>query len=286
MTTGPDRTNPKLLLGELWRGLCERKGLGRRHIEEALDCSDRKAARILDGEVGVKAADVVKLLDLFEATSEERARAEELARASQRRQPKEPGGSVVPPRWQRLYKLEPSASEIWNYSTEIVPGLTQTEDYAREIFGASQRDENLRERLVAQRVARSKRVIVPGGPRLSFLIGEGALRWVVGGPKVMAAQLDHLVSLSELDQVTIRVMPFSAGAHPIMGYSFSVLLEPSGLKGRTFAYHENLADSTIHDEDDRVAPYVAGFADALDRALSPDKSAALIATVVAGLRQR
>jgi hypothetical protein len=111
------------------------------------------------------------------------------------------------------------------YEPECVPGLLQTEDYARAIMrGASSAmtDDDV-ERHVAVRLARQARLTQSPGPQLWAVIGEGAIRCQVGGAAVMRLQLARLLEASHLPNVTLQIMPFAVGAHAGLAGAFLML---------------------------------------------------------------
>ena len=132
------------------------------------------------------------------------------------------------PEWFDLYVgLEAAAARLSWYEQELVPGLFQTDDYARALIRADHPDEDdaeidrrMRLRLGLEAILR--RSVDP--PVLQVVLDEPVLRRPVGGPGVMAAQLDRLAVVSELPNVELRVVPFSAGIHPgILASSFTIL---------------------------------------------------------------
>lgn len=117
--------------------------------------------------------------------------------------------------------------------------------------------------------------------RISTVLSEAALRQQVGGPTVMRAQLDHLVRLTteRPEQIEIRVMPFTAGAHPAFGGPFEILSFPSS-RLPDLVWQEILTSIDIIDQSVRVTDYVVTFAEAREQALNSDESIALIRRVV------
>ena len=108
------------------------------------------------------------------------------------------------------------------------PGLLQTEDYARAVIGAAlspETDDDI-ERNVALRMSRQPKLADLESTELWTVINEGVIRRLVGGPTVMRAQLDKLLKASCLPNVTVQVMPFSAGAHAGMGGAFTIIRLP------------------------------------------------------------
>lgn len=139
--------------------------------------------------------------------------------------------SATVPNWfERYLGEEADARRIWTYEAEFVPGLFQTADYCRAVSATSGPDvseDNLRN-LIALRQARQKRLSAKNPPVVTAVINEAVLHRVVGGPEVMRAQLTHLADMATRPNITIQVLPFTAGAHPAMTGSFSMLHFPPG----------------------------------------------------------
>lgn len=125
-------------------------------------------------------------------------------------------GDVIPEGFDVYIGLEEAASDISWYESELVPGLFQTEDYARAVIKTHLPDLTAaeEERRVQLRMARRTLVTrVTAAPRIRAVVGESTLRRPVGGPRVMRAQLERLAESAELPNVSVRVVPFSAGMH-------------------------------------------------------------------------
>ncbi|NBE53742.1 helix-turn-helix domain-containing protein [Streptomyces boluensis] len=122
------------------------------------------------------------------------------------------------PSWFSMYvSLEGAASLIRSYEPHFVPGLLQTEEYARVVMrsGAVGRtSEADMERHVALRMQRQELLDGDDAPKLWVVMDETVLRRVVGGPEVMRAQLDRLLEATERPNVTLQLAEFSAGHHP------------------------------------------------------------------------
>src|SRR6185437_509038 len=123
--------------------------------------------------------------------------------------------SVLPEQYTTYIGFEGEASGVWNYESLFVPGLLQSEDYARAVirggFPSASRDEverRVQVRMERQDVLRGDRPLELWG-----IVDEAALRRQVGGRKVMYGQLRYLTESAELPQVTLQVIPFGAGAH-------------------------------------------------------------------------
>ena len=133
------------------------------------------------------------------------------------------------------------------------------------------------DRRVGVRMARQARLDGAHPLRISAVLSEGALRQQVGGPAVMRAQLDHLVRLAteRPEQIEIRVLPFTVGAHPAFGGPFQVLSFPSP-RLPDLVWQENLTSIDIIDQSIRVTDYVVTFAETRELALGSDDSVELI----------
>jgi Domain of unknown function (DUF5753) len=125
-------------------------------------------------------------------------------------------------------ELEFEASVLRILGSSLVPGLLQIPDYTRAAIVA---DDPLRAEVVVQqqtvlRSARQARLEGKDSLRVEAVFTEGLLNYVVGGSAVMKAQLLYLMELSERPNVVIQIVPFSAGAYPAMGSTFTVLSFP------------------------------------------------------------
>lgn len=142
---------------------------------------------------------------------------------------------TVPNWFGRYVGEETEATEIWAYESEFIPGLLQTADYCRAVSAVARpeaSEEDL-QRSVALRQARQKRLSSKNSPVLDMVVNEAAIRRVVGSSDIMRDQLHQLAELAKRPHITIRVLPFSAGAHPGMTNSFKMLHFPAGLGAPT-----------------------------------------------------
>jgi transcriptional regulator with XRE-family HTH domain len=131
------------------------------------------------------------------------------------------------PNWLRnLIDFEERASVIYNYAGQLVPILLQTPDYARAVLLAG-RPKDL-ERTIAKRITRQGILDRPEPPELSVLLSESVLDLPVGGPKVMRAQLAHLLEMAERPNIVVRVVPREAGAHEGLDGPFKVFTVKDG----------------------------------------------------------
>jgi transcriptional regulator with XRE-family HTH domain len=222
---GGGPTVRRMLVGSQLRRLRTQRGLTREQAGEAIRASEWKIHRLENGQVGFKERDLVDLLELYGVTD-----AVEIASLiTLAREANQPGWwqqyDDVLASWFRAYvDLESAASLIRCYEGQLVPGLLQTEDYARSVIrGAIEDVPEEIERRVGLRMARQTLLERPDAPRLWVVLDETALRRPVGGAKVMRAQLERLVQASEMPSLTLQVIRMQAGAHPAMVGAFSIL---------------------------------------------------------------
>jgi transcriptional regulator with XRE-family HTH domain len=154
----------------------------------------------------------------------------------------------------RWADIEAEATALRSYEPLLVPGLLQTEDYARAILSARPGgdDADLEEQ-VAARMERQATVSQPGGPLLWCVLDEGVLHRPVGGGKVMRTQLERLAGLSDHPKTTVQVIPAAAGAHAGLLGAF-VLAETEGSPASV--YLETSAEGQVT-ENPSVAAHVA-----------------------------
>jgi transcriptional regulator with XRE-family HTH domain len=207
------------------RRLREAAGLTIDQVAEHLECSLSKISRIEKGQVRTTTRDVRDLLELYQAPDEQRDELIQLAREARQ------AG------WWKAYSdtrgvlhagLEAEASTIRQYEVLLVPGLFQTQGYARALLRALLPDANMEEieRRVQLRMKRQALLTQDDPPALWAVLDEAALRRPVGGRDVHREQLAHLAELAELPNVTLQVVPFDAGEHAAMDGAFTILSFP------------------------------------------------------------
>jgi hypothetical protein len=249
-------------------------GLTREQAAEAIRASEWKIHRLENGQVGFKDRDVVDLLALYGVTDP----AEVDALLTMARDANNPGwwqqyGDLLPQWFRAFVDLESAATVIRTYEGQLVPGLLQTEDYLRAVVGGAylgEAPEEL-ERRVALRVARQGLLERPAAPRLWAVVDEAALRRPVGGHEAMRGQLERLVQATKLPNVTLQVLPWSAGAHPAMTGAFSILrFGDQDLPD--VVYVEHLTNALYLDRREDVNQYLHVMDTISVRAASPDET--------------
>ncbi|MGB6162764.1 MAG: helix-turn-helix transcriptional regulator [Pseudonocardiaceae bacterium] len=185
------------------------------------------------------------------------------------------------PQWLKTYVgYESDALRAKVFSLEIVPGLLQTEDYARALNSLHPVSDEEIERHVAARVQRQQRLTSPHPLTLAAVISEGALHRLFAQPEMAAAQLRQLVSSAQLPTVSLRVLPFSAGLHHSMSGSFTVLEFAPGVSA-PIAYQDYAVATHLVDDQDVVRELSEVYdqlqAQALDESRSLDMISGLMA---------
>lgn len=231
-TTGS--TVPRRQLGRYLRDLRNSQRLTVRAAAERLEWSEAKIWRIETGQVSLRSLDVETMCRIYGATGELTEALMGLAKETKARGWWHAYGDVIPEGFDVYIGLEESAKSIAWYESELVPGLLQTEGYARTVIGAGHEEVGEVDRRVQLRIARQSLLTrVTAAPELSIVLNEAILRRPVGGVSVMSDQIRHLLDASELPNVMLRIMPFSAGLHlGIMSGPFEILRFPLNGDGR------------------------------------------------------
>jgi transcriptional regulator with XRE-family HTH domain len=199
-------------LGALLKALRTGRGWTAEQVAGRLGMSTSKLSRLETGHRGASARDINQLCDLYGVDDEQRRRMLELAREGKQRAWWQPLG--LP--YSTYIGLEAEAASIRDFGIGVVPGLLQAPDYARAIVRATL--PGLAPEAVEQRVqgrmTRQQLLFRDDGPRFEAVVDESVLYRVVGSPTVMRVQLERLLKLSDLPSVTLRVIPYEAGALP------------------------------------------------------------------------
>ncbi len=264
MTTGQDTggsTVRRLQLGARLRALRQARGLSRDQAGYAIRASESKISRMELGRVGFKERDVTDLLLLYgveDAGEHERLIA--LTREANAPSWWHPYGDVLDSWFQNYLDLEQAAELIRTYEVQFVPGLLQTDAYARAVIrlghdNASQDEIDRRARL---RMARKQLLQREDGPRLWAVIDEAVLRRPIGGYQVLREQVESLVEVGNTANVRLQVMPFDSGGHAASGGAFSILRFPHE-ELPDVVYIEHLTSGLYLDKREDVDLYAAAI---------------------------
>jgi transcriptional regulator with XRE-family HTH domain len=264
------------LMRELTR-LRQAQGLSLETAAQRLDFSKSKLYRLENGRSRVTLDDLEDMLDLYAVRSPQREALVQLGRDARRRG------------WWTAYSdvftgsyvgLESEAARI-QVNAYIVPGFLQTGDYARAVIAATRPALEAGEvdRRVTARTARQNALFGRNEPPdIHVVLDEVALRRQVGGPDVMAAQLDTLTEAGARPRLTLQVLPFTAGANAGMDGEFVILTFPDR-EDPPVAYAEGLMGDVYLESEEELDVYNLAWSHLVDSALSPDESASLIRTI-------
>jgi transcriptional regulator with XRE-family HTH domain len=215
-----------MLLGAQLRRLRETAGISAEKAGYEIRASRSKISRMETGRVGFKLRDIDDLLALYGVLDEqERAKVVALARRSRKPEWWTQYNDILPDWFETYLGLESAAVAIRSFETQFVPGLFQTEDYARAVtrLGHQSASTEEVERRVGLRIKRQELLDRPRPPRIWAIMDEAVLRRPVGGAPAMRTQLARLTEASRLPSVTLQVVPFARGGHVAASGSFSVL---------------------------------------------------------------
>jgi hypothetical protein len=223
------------------------------------------------GRVGLKVRDVEDLLTLYGVTSApQRAKVIALARRSRAPEWWAKYNDILPDWFETYLGLESAATSIRSFEMQFVPGLFQTEDYARAVttlgHQAARVDEI--ERRVGLRLKRQELLARAQPPRIWAVMDEAVLRRPVGGLPVMRAQLRHLLEAALMPRVTLQVVPFARGGHAGASGSFSILrFEERDLPD--VVYVEQLTSAVYLDQRQDIEHYLEVVDQLSGEALTP-----------------
>jgi transcriptional regulator with XRE-family HTH domain len=275
----------RMLLGIQLRRLREKANLTPDQAGYAIRASRSKISRVEHGRVGFKERDVTDLLSLYGVTeSAERDRMLALARQANDQGWWAKYDDIMPDWFGSYVGLEQATSLIRTFELQFVPGLFQTEDYARSVtmLGHRSAPADEIEHRVSLRMQRQKILDLDDSPRIWAVIDESALHRPLGGVEAMRAQLRHLIEVTEYPRVTLQVMPFSRGGHPAAGGSFTVLRfgEPDL---PDIVYLEQLTSALYLDRRDEVDHYMEVMNRLSAEADTPADSARLLENIAKSL---
>jgi hypothetical protein len=266
-------------LGIELRRLREEAGYTAVEACEPLKAQGPKLSKIENGRQGATPDEVRILCDFYRASPEERnyltGLAEQRPKSRRRRSGKR---DAVPDWFRRFLALEWDATEIKTYQIDMVPGLLQTEDYARAMIRAwePEADERLIDKQVEARMKRQDVLRRSGRPslRLEVVLGEGALRRMLGDRKTMRAQLKHLAMMARRPNIVIRVLPFDVPDRIAVASAFELFRLAQ--QNISTVYLEDLFGATYLKEPEEYTQYSSVYGRLRDAALEPEVSRVLI----------
>jgi transcriptional regulator with XRE-family HTH domain len=261
------------LIVELKR-LRDERGLSREQVAERIGTSETSVFRYEKGETRPQPAVVASMLDLYEVKDAERDELLEMARDARKRGWWHRHRQTLKPGFDSYIGLEAAASVVRTYEAQTVPGLLQTEAYARANVLATSANvvpAEVEEK-VSVRTSRQDLVTRSTDPiQIIAILDEAVLRRQVGGPQAMRGQIRHLIAMAALPNVVIHVLPFGVGAHPGMEGPFCLLSFPEP-DDPDLVYLEQATSGLVPEEPEEVRRYTLMFGTLLGKALPAEES--------------
>jgi transcriptional regulator with XRE-family HTH domain len=195
-----------------------------RDAADALVWSVSKIVRIEQGTVPVSPTDVRVMLETYGVTDGSVIRGlVELAKEARVAKGWSQFSDVLSQESLELFGNESAAKVIYKYEPSVIPGLFQTQEYARALLRALGNSEDQIERRLEARTQRQHMLEAPDRPELDFILGEAALCRPIGGEDTMREQIAYLLGLGQQNGISLLLLPFAAGPHRSMGSAFTVL---------------------------------------------------------------
>lgn len=270
----------RIIASELRRLRLE-KGVTQQEAEKAADLGHSSLSRYESCVSSMQVPAAEKLLAYYGVEGRSLDALLDMVRRSRRRQRLAESGPTVWPPLENLVALERDAASIQEVVIRTVPGLLQTEDYARAVLKAGVIGAEV-ERHVAARLARAAILDRQDPPDYWIILCESALRCAVGGKKVMREQLRHLLDMIQKSSITMQVLPDAYGAHPAMLAPFTIHrfhLAPD----YAMVYMDYLTGARYIDDPDEVKQYSHTYTHLIKAALPEEQSANLVAKTIEDL---
>jgi transcriptional regulator with XRE-family HTH domain len=285
MANGP--TVRRRRLGTELRKLRESNGYKLEEVAARLGVAPSTLSRIETGKAPTKSAYLSQILDMYGVTDpQQRQVLVDMAREGHRKGWWAAYDDVLPSGFDIYVGLEAETAAVRGYEVSVVPGLLQTQGYARavlrEIFPRHTTEQI--ERLVDLRIERQRRFDDDPPIELWAVLDEAVIRRPVGGNAVMRDQLEHLLAAAARPGVTVQVLPFGCGAHAGHGGPFSILEFPNRSDSEV-AYVESVVGIIYLEKDKDVRARAEAFDRLRAAALAPGASADLIAQVARELHR-
>ena len=260
--------------------LREAAGLTQEEVSERTGKDRSTLYRLESAQQRPQRATLIQLLDLYGASQEQRTELLTVLREAGQLGWMQPLRADLPPVYSDYIGFESEARSISNYESLYIPGLLQTEEYARAVIRGTLPYASTEE--VENRVrARLERQALLSGdePRqLWTIMDEAAVRRIVGGRPVMREQLLRLHEAAALPNVTVQIVPYEAGAHPGMPGAFIVLEFPDPID-QSLVYTESLAGGLFLEDDLEIRRYILLFDHLRAAAMRPGQTLTLLAEI-------
>jgi transcriptional regulator with XRE-family HTH domain len=271
---------------ELRRARQER-GLTQEQVASDMDWSLSKIIRIEGAATGISTTDLKALLSLYEITDSERTnQLTALARAARERSWWSAYRDVAAPALIQLIEYESAASVIMQFENTFVPGILQTEDYARVVLQDYNTEKLSPERvsaLVDLRVRREELLERNNPPRFTFILDEATVRRLIGGVSVMRSQVQCLIEVAKKPNVLIEVIPFKVGLHPGMSGPFEII-EFADPLDEDVVFLESPRGDIVSDNPEETLRYRETFGQLRKLALSEQDSLAYLGDIASEMK--
>ena len=269
----------RMLLGAQLRRLRESASVTRDDAGYHIRASGSKISRMELGRVSFKERDVTDLLEFYGVDDPaEKEKLVQLTREANATPWYQKFQDVVPDWFHVFVGLEEAAQLIRVYEVQFVPGLLQTEEYARAIItqGAPGKDPDEVDRVVALRMGRQKLLTRENPPRYWVILDEAALRRPMGGRDVHVKQIERLIDLVGEPNITLQVMPFRYGGHAAEAGAFTIMRFPE-TDLPDVVYMEYLTGAHYIDKPEEVERYSAVMERLSVAGTSPDRTREILA---------
>lgn len=184
--------------------------------------------------------------------------------------------AVLPPGFTEYLTYEARADYVRNFSPTLVPGLLQTEGYARSVLGANQLPDVI-EQLVRDRLKRQEIFLAENPPRTWFVMDEMVVRRIVGSSELMTEQLAHLLEFAERPTNMIHIVPFNVGFHDGLGGMFTILGYEDGA---SVVYTESGGEGILISQPSRLTRHAVRYDLIRGHVLNAEDSLSMIAAVM------
>jgi transcriptional regulator with XRE-family HTH domain len=282
---GSPNVRRRRLAAEL-RRLRERAGFIGEEVARRLEWSTSKISRLEHGQSGVKRTDLRRLLDLYRVDPRRREELLALAEESQRADKLKTISARLPEVHAEFLNVEAEAESVWNWEPQIVPGLLQTEDYARAVMlgwhsmftsPPSEAESRVEARRLRQQVLQREPPL-----QLSVVMDESVLYRKLGETSVMRAQLQHIVEVSRLPNIRVRILPLK-GNHQVVTGAFTYVKFPQlhDVPLNDIVTFEHLIGTDQFEDQDETYKYSVAFRALENSALGLDQSREKLVSVAA-----
>jgi hypothetical protein len=271
----------RIVLGTQLRRLREARGITAAAAGHAIHASHAKICRMELGRVGFRERDVTELLTFYGITDDQERR----AFLTLVRRANVPGWwhqySDIVPNWFETYLgLEQASAVIRTYQPQLIPDLLQTPQIARTIIALTQphqSDDDI-ERRLALRMTRQEILTQLEAPRLWAVMEEATL-WRVHGHSVMREQIQHLIEMAKLPNITLQIVPVYSRAHPALGGQFTIL-RFSNPDLPDIVYLEQLTSALYLDKSEDVEHYLIVMDQLSAQAHTPTETSKLLNNIL------